>query len=460
MNIFNRLSSLTWKLVLMMFCTIINFDILRNLKESMLLPRFGAEVIPFIKFWLVIPEAFIFLATYSFMANRLSPKRLFIFTLLPFIIWVPLFSQYLYPNLSNLALNQAADRLALITPGSLSALPELVRYWPLTLFFGVGELWGSGVIALLFWTLANDLHDSNAATDNYPLIAMLGNSASLISGPLILYCLLRENGADWQGNLDRLTLLFLFNAAVMLLIHANCQSSKHPRHVKNTTTMLSFHASIKYLTQSPQLYLLALLVLFYCISFNMIEVAWKSQLVVVYNSERDYSIFMSKMTLLNGIGCLVCGVILQHLLKKGWKPAALATPWLMLATGAPFFALVLYNQYLLNASGAISQILLQVTLLIGLINNVLSKSAKYTFFDATKEIAFVPLDNEQKYKGKAAIELVVSRVGKSGSALLQQGLIIMLGSLALSMFWLSGLFVVAIIFWIKAIYSLNQKRSD
>ncbi|MET4821735.1 Npt1/Npt2 family nucleotide transporter [Endozoicomonas lisbonensis] len=70
----------------MMFLCIINFDILRNLKESLLVTRLGAEVIPFIKLWVVTPSAFLFVFCYSFLANRLSKQYLFVFTIVPFLV--------------------------------------------------------------------------------------------------------------------------------------------------------------------------------------------------------------------------------------------------------------------------------------------------------------------------------------------------------------------------------------
>ena len=48
---------------------------------------------------------------------------------------------------------------------------------------------------------------------------------------------------------------------------------------------------------------------------------------------------------------------------------------------------------------------LMIVAYVGAIQNVLSKSTKYSFFDPTKEMAYIPLDHQTKSTGKAAIEV-------------------------------------------------------
>ncbi len=118
--------------------------------------------------------------------------------------------------------------------------------------------------------------------------------------------------------------------------------------------------------------------------------------------------------------------------RFGAGTAALITPVVLLITGVLFFACVLFAPTLEPALAAIHMTPLMAAVVVGAAQNIFSKASKYSLFDPFKEMAYIPLDPDTQLKGKAAIDVVCSPLGKSGGSLVQQVLILTFGSLAAS----------------------------
>jgi AAA family ATP:ADP antiporter len=95
----------------------------------------------------------------------------------------------------------------------------------------------------------------------------------------------------------------------------------------------------------------------------------------------------------------------------------------LLVTGIGFFGFILFEDASAPWLARWGTTPLAVAVLFGTIQYATSKATKYALFDPTKEMAYIPLDQESKVKGKAAIDVVGARLGKAGGALINQLLI-------------------------------------
>lgn len=82
--------------------------------------------------------------------------------------------------------------------------------------------------------------------------------------------------------------------------------------------------------------------------------------------------------------------------KFGWGVAASITPTVLLVTGVAFFGLVLFSNPLTPLLGTWGLTPLMAAVYVGALQNIFSKSAKYSLFDPCKEMAYIPLDEETK----------------------------------------------------------------
>ena len=107
--------------------------------------------------------------------------------------------------------------------------------------------------------------------------------------------------------------------------------------------------------------------------------------------------------------------------------AAAAPPAIMLVTGSIF-----YLSFLAFSSGA-SLAVAKIGVIAGNVTQVATRAAKFSLFDPAKEMVYIEMSQEEKGKGKAAVDLVSSQIGKTGASWVSQALLLGFGSIATAM---------------------------
>ncbi len=203
---------------------------------------------------------------------------------------------------------------------------------------------------------------------------------------------------------------------------------------------------------------IAVLVVSYNLVIHMVEVVWKDQLARLYPSPSDYNMYMNNVTSIIGLLATVTALFVAKIIDRlGWTKTAMITPIMMLITSAGFFSFICFQDQWAGSFSAIGTSTLAIAVFFGSAQNCFSKAAKYSVFDTTQNMSFIPLDHESKLKGKAAIDGVGSRIGKSGGSLVHQGLLMMLATVSASAPYVAAIAIIVIFCWIIAIKSLGRQ---
>ena len=456
-----------------------NYTILRDTKDVLILTTAGAETIPFLKFWGVVPGAIIFMLIFTKLSNLFKTERLFMGIMAFFGIFFGLYAFALYPFRDALTPVALTNWMASVLPDGFKGLVGMVKSWPASLFYIMAELWGSAAVSLLFWGFANQTTKISESKRFYALFGIGANLAMFPSGWLLRLF------ADFKKSLPAgvdpwpITLKFTMSAVVIACIAGiaiywwiNNKVLTDPRFYdpnelkpkKKEKAKMSIKESMLYLVRSPYLGCIAAIVMAYGIAINLIEVTWKKQVSLQYPDPNDLQYFYGGFSWAIGAATIfmmlfVGGNVIR---RFGYKTGALFTPIVLVATGALFFTFMIFREQLSGFVALFGTTPLMLAVIFGLVQNVLAKSSKYSLFDPTKEMAYIPLDKEVKLKGKAAIDVVGARLGKSGGSLIQQGLMIIfnVSNIMLLTPQIGIILLVIVAGWIFAARSLSRRFND
>ncbi|KAL7542422.1 hypothetical protein ACHAXR_011756 [Thalassiosira sp. AJA248-18] len=428
------------------FFVILALTLTRDNKDTMVVTECGAEAIAFLKIYGVLPAATFFIGVYTKMATILEKKTLFYTTCIPFFAFFFLFDAVIYPNRGSIqpSLSTMQSILGISSsessssPGASAIFAKLFANWTSALFYIIAEVYSSVSVGILFWQYANDVVTVKQAKRFYPLFAQMSGLAPVFAGQYVVRYASRAK--DFGESLHRITWMVTFSGVMICLFYkwsndyidrttaalksvevekVNGGTTVQPKKKKAKMTMME---STIFLASSKYLRLIATLVLGYGLSINFTEIMWKSIVKRQYPDPLDYQRFMGNFSSVVGLStCIVIFLGVHAIRILGWRMGALCTPVVMACMALPFFFSILV--------GLDSPQSLRIAVIFGTMQSLLSKTTKYALFDPTTQMAYIPLDDESKVKGKAAIEVLGSRIGKSGGSLIQQGLVLVFGNI-------------------------------
>ncbi len=463
-----------FSMVSLLFLLCISYNILRNLKDALLLTakNSGAEAIPFVKVWGMLPAVFAATWIYTRVSRKFSREKVFYIIIGSFLAYFLLFAFLIHPNSESLHLDTLGGFLTKVLPSGFKGLISLIRNWTITTFYVISELWAVVVLTVLFWGFANDTTEVAEAKRTYGILNIGSNVAPILGGSLALLVsqsvnvsVLGSSGDVWGYTLQRLILVVtcLGGGAMALFYWINRKvvdlNKVETKQAEKPKLKLSVRESIRYISQSRYLLCLALIVLGYNIAINLTDILWKEQLTRFFTNPKELLEHTSKITFMTGIFATIGGVLFSFLMtRKGWTFVAILTPLVMVLMAVGFFTFLFAGTALAPMALALfTTTPLAMTVYFGSAQNCLSKAGKYSVFDATKEMAFLPLDSEARRKGKAAIDGLGSGIGKSGASLMYQGFLIFLGSVSVSTPYIAAILFAVFGAWIYSVFFVGKR---
>jgi ATP:ADP antiporter, AAA family len=457
------------------FLICFTYNILRGAKDALVVtaPASGAEIIPFIKVWGILPMALLITFIFTHLSNRFSREKVFYLMMSIFLGFFFLFDLVLYPYRDYLHPHNTATWLATVLPAGFSGLISIFHYWTYSAFYIMSELWGTMIMTVLFWGFANEVTPIKDAKRFYALVLIGGNLAGCCAGQALVMIsrwgsqmFLPFGDTSWTQTIHMTCILVIFTGLLASVLFrwlnrkGMAQMTAGGFLEEKMEIKMGLRENFAYIVKSKYLLRIAIIVVAYHFAINLTEVLWKDQIKILYPNPNDYNAYMGEVLRAMGIiSSIIAIAISGNIIRRlSWTFSAMIPAIILLVTGIGFFSFLFFKDTkLMSVAASFGTTPLILCVFFGSLQNSLCRATKYTFFDATKELAFIPLGKECKLKGKAAIDGIGSRLGKSGGSVIHQTLLMLLGSIALSTPYVAAILLFVIGGWIFAVRSLGRK---
>lgn len=425
------------KAVLSFFFTMVKIQ-----KSNNLVTAHGAEKIPAAKTLVFVLSLFI-VVFYTMLSNKYRQDQLFYGILYTFLGFFIIYGFFILPYVDALRPHHATEWLDKYAGSQF--FNRWLKYWVIlylnwekVIFYCMAELWGQFCIIMFFWSLCNELCKKEEAKRFYHFFIAAGCIGSTL-GARFLTFLCRK--AESQVGMDSVMsehlvlhkvsswLSFIGIGVVCLLlvgyrwINTSLFSSEAALKAHKVKTKLSFWEGLKYILSSRYLLAAATMIIACAVSSNLVEITYQRYVKLSGGTPAEYAHFMQwQMFALNMLCIFASFFIIPYVMRyMGWKMVAYIAPLTVMTMGGLFFISSICNKggaldaFSLHYLGMSS---VKAICLLGLLQSVLATFGKYAFFDSTKEIVYIEMGPEGRRKGKAAIDVVGSRMGKTLSSVI------------------------------------------
>jgi AAA family ATP:ADP antiporter len=439
-------------------------------------PGAGSEALTYLKPFVVAPGAFLVTWFFLALARQFNRDVVFRIVILTFMSYFVLYTFVLNPFKDFFALNSLADFMTNILPKNFHAAPSLIRYWMHTLFYAFSELWGTTILSLLLWGLVNEISTHSDAKATYALFTVGANCSGIFAGKIsssltkIAYnpnFFYGENA--WDQAFLRIMLVVIAACCSILILYryfvkrGYTMAIAHEPRALNANGDQKKHVSIVdcfyQVLNSKNLLYLTIIVMGYNLVYNLSDVVFNKRVELWFGPENkvESNAFLSVVQMYTGIVSTIFALLITNLSLRyaGWTATALVTPVVYLLSGTFFYLAQLpgLESFFLFMPGDL------FALYAGGFHMCFTRGAKYSVFDSTKEMAYIGLSKEERVNGKAAIDGIASRFGKTGGSFILFFLFFLVGNnIVLTIPYVFGVVIVISFMWMIALINLGRHQ--
>lgn len=431
----------------------------------------GVEAISFIKLWFEIPVGFILVAIYCKLCNVYSAAIIFRLFVGGFLLFFTLFAFVVYPNQDFFHPNISTIDKLIFFYSNFKWFFVLWSKWSFAMFYIFSEFWPVIIYSLLFWQLANSTVSKEEAKVFYPYFSMASQLNLTLCGIIVYYFAAGQHvlSSIFSHSCDHteLTLksvilagdvLGLITILLHYLVEKTIKRQKEEKFKHSALLKLGLKESFMQIVTSRYLFFMCMIAMLYHMCVILIEGAWFSKVKEFYHTTHEFMQYQSQVLFWTGISGLIFAIAGKFIfVKSSWYKAAIITPSISLIFGALFFILISFKNQLAVFFHYNMSSLLGLIVVVGAIQNILIKGAKYGIGDPTKELLYFPLNKEMQSKGKAAVEILGTKLGKSLGSLTQFSIFTIVPTTTINDITslLLAIFVCAAISWLLIVKQLS-----
>lgn len=419
------------------FSNLFVYTITRDTKDVMFVLDCGAEYIPFVKTWINLPVSFLVVGVYQKMLKNMDFHQCYRILYMAMMVLSGVVGIGMYPARELMALQSEH---------------VLLTNWVVTLYYVLSPVYGSLIISVLFWSLANMYTNMKEAKRIYPLMGFVANIALIVAGITSQASCAYWGATNWNANIVTLCSCNLLVSGISLALHRYIETSFEPTSLPSSISEKTEEKpknSFATLLREPFVLNMIVMTASYGLMVSLFENVWKHNIKLHFSQAVHYTELMATISFWKGVCTMIFMCMSSFFLKRmSWLQMAMITPLCLFGIGAVFFATA---SSCTTYSGFV--------VMTGAVMVVFLKSLKYAFTDPCKEIAFIPTNDLIKTQGKATVDLVSSPIGKSGGSFIQQVMFLRY-PIQTCIPAIGALYMSVCLFWIRSIFKMNHILSQ